>query len=122
MPQDINGFDVSPLNFSICRTVYFSFGHEWGRGEQLELPPDDSRVPDEDGGRFISENNFFDFSTVDVLPLEEYRHISEDPSVCPPTITLGTQFGYQLIGESTSTHYGLIKELQKSYFLRGMHV
>lgn len=66
---------------------------------QLELPLEDNQLSGEEDDVFTSENHLFDFSTVNILPLEEYRRIAEDSDICPPNIKIANKHGYQLTGE-----------------------
>lgn len=75
-------------------------------GLQLELPVEDNELSGEEGHVFISENHLFDFSTVDTLPLEEFRRIAEDPDICPPSIKIANKRGYMLNGERTTIPWG----------------
>lgn len=70
-----------------------------GMGLQLELPLEDDELSGVEGDVFTSENHLFDFSTVNILPLEEYRRIAEDSDICPPSMKLANKPGYQLRGE-----------------------
>ena len=69
-------------------------------GRQLELPLRDSTIPDQDGGHLTSGSNLFDFSTVDMMPLGEFRNISDRADVCPHLIILQGPGSMRLQGES----------------------
>lgn len=70
-------------------------------GVKLVLPLKDDTIPGQDDDHiFTSENNFFDFSTVDILPLEEFRNISDRADVCPKLIKLRGSSSFRLQGKS----------------------
>lgn len=56
------------------------------------MPKYDARFPSgvsESGGHFETKTHFFDFSGVDLMPLEEYEGLSKNPRICKPHFDLG---------------------------------
>ncbi|CAM9853875.1 unnamed protein product [Scytosiphon promiscuus] len=103
-------------NHFLTISAYLAMGY-CCKTKVLTMPKYDTTIPaaaSEYGGVFESEKHFFDFSGVDMLPLEEFEGLSNNPLICEPEFQQSGTDAFHL----ANIHEDLLSCMNRVY-LRG---